>query len=54
MDALHGLKYIYSEAILPDLDKCFLSLLSDIRSKENKLLPKEKERNKIHFSLYRM
>lgn len=54
VDALHGLKYIYSEAILPEWDSSFLNLLSDIRNQGKKLLPKEKERNRIHYSIYRM
>ena len=53
IDALHGLKYIYSEAILPEWD-CFLNLLSDIRNQEKNLSPREKERNKIHYNLYRI
>lgn len=53
VDALQGLKYIYSEAILPEWD-CFLELLEEIKSLEKKISPKEKERNKIHFQLYRM
>lgn len=54
VDSLHGLKYIYSEAILPEWNDIYLNLLSDIRKNENKLLPKEKERNLIHYSLYRL
>lgn len=53
VDAMQGLKYIYSEAILPEWD-CFLNLLNDIKSIEKNISPKEKERNKIHFQLYRM
>lgn len=53
VDALQGLKYIYSEAVLPEWD-CFLEFLKDIKIVEKNLSPKEKERNKIHFKLYRM
>jgi 5'-3' exoribonuclease 2 len=53
VDAIQGLKYIYSEAILPEWD-CFSDLLKDIKSIEKNISPKEKERNRIHFQLYRM
>ena len=53
VDAIQGLKYIYSEAILPEWD-CFSDLLKDIKSIEKNISPKEKERNKIHYQLYRM
>jgi len=53
VDAIQGLKYIYSEAILPEWD-CFSDLLKDIKSAEKNISPKEKERNRIHFQLYRM
>jgi 5'-3' exonuclease len=52
IDALQGLKYIYSEAILPHWD-CSLQFLFDIRKQHELLSPEEKERNKISTKIYR-
>lgn len=43
IDAAIGLKYIYSEAILPEFG-CFLNLLADIRQQEKQLSLIEKKR----------
>jgi 5'-3' exoribonuclease 2 len=45
VDAANGIKYIYSEAILPELDEN--QLLTDIRRIEETLPRQEKERNAI-------
>jgi 5'-3' exonuclease len=45
VDAANGIKYIYSEAILPELDEN--QLLTDIRQIEETLPREEKERNAI-------
>ena len=52
VDAVQGLKYIYSEAILPEWD-CYLHVLSDIRKIHEMLSPDEKERNKITNKIFR-
>jgi 5'-3' exonuclease len=52
IDALQGLKYIYSEAILPHWD-CSLQFLYDVRKRHEFLSTEEKERNKISTKIYR-
>lgn len=52
VDAVQGLKYIYSEAILPEWD-CYLQVLSDIRKSHALLSPDETERNKITNKIFR-
>ena len=52
IDALQGLKYIYSEAILPKWD-CYLQFLYNVRKRHEFLSAEEKERNKISTKIYR-
>ena len=52
VDALQGLKYIYSEAILPEWD-CFLQYMYDIRKKHKSLMYDDAQRNKISTKIYR-
>ncbi len=52
IDALQGLKYIYSEAILPKWD-CYLQFLYNVRKRHQFLSAEEKERNKISTKIYR-
>lgn len=49
VDALAGLKYIYSEAILPELDD--ESLMEAIRNVEKTLSSAERERNTLHTKI---
>jgi 5'-3' exonuclease len=49
VDVLAGIKYIYSEAILPELE--VESLIQKIQQREKELLPEEKKRNEIHDRL---
>ena len=46
VDALQGMKFIYSEVILPEW-KYLPSLLQDIKKLENTLSEKEKQRNQL-------
>lgn len=46
VDALAGIKYIYSEAILPEMHNCD-EFFNDIRVLEDELTEKEKQRNRI-------
>ena len=52
VDALQGLKYIYSEAILPEWD-CFFHILSDLRKIHPSLSPADQQRNKNETKIYR-
>ena len=52
VDALQGLKYIYSEAILPEWD-CFLQYMYDIRKRHKSLMYDDVQRNKISTKIYR-
>lgn len=52
VDATIGLKFIYSEAILPEFE-CFLNFISDIRQNEKKLSSIEKERFQILDKIYK-
>ena len=52
IDAAIGLKYIYSEAILPEFE-CFLNLLADIRQQEKQLTPVEKKRFQNVSKIYK-
>lgn len=52
VDAAIGLKFIYSEAILPEFD-CFLNFLSDIRQMEVKLTNIERDRFKNINQVYK-
>ena len=52
IDALQGLKYIYSEAVLPHWD-CCLQFLYDVRKRHELLSVDEAERNKISTKIYR-
>lgn len=51
VDALQGMKYIYSEAILSEM-RHDLQFLTDIQKIEEKLLKKDKERNKVSKGVY--
>lgn len=53
VDALQGMKYIYSEAILPEFTR-FLEFLSDIKKVEEKLNDMDKQRNKISKNIYKI
>lgn len=53
VDALQGMKYIYSEAILPEFDR-FLEFLSDIKKVEEKIGDTEKMRNIISKKIYKI
>jgi len=50
VDKLAGLKYIYSEAILPELEDD--DILQFIKSKEHLFTKEEKERNQVHSKLF--
>ena len=52
IDAAIGLKYIYSEAILPEFE-CFLNLLADIRQQEKQLSLIEKKRFQNLSKIYK-
>ena len=53
MDALQGMKYIYSEAILPEFDR-FLEFLSDIKKVEEKIGDIDKLRNIVSKKIYKI
>lgn len=53
VDALQGMKYIYSEAILPEFDR-FLEFLSDIKKVEETLNDVDKHRNIISKKIYKI
>ena len=53
VDALQGMKYIYSEAILPEFDR-FLEFLSDIKKVEEKIGDIDKLRNIVSKKIYKI
>ena len=50
VDATQGIKYIYSEAILPEIDTSVL--LKKVKEVEDKLSPTEKKRNMIRKKVF--
>ena len=52
IDALQGMKYIYSEAILPEMHSS-LQFIGDVQKVERKLKQKERERNMISKGVYK-
>jgi 5'-3' exonuclease len=52
IDALQGMKYIYSEAILPEMH-AFLQFTSDVKKIEKVLPTRERERNLISKGVYK-
>lgn len=53
VDALQGMKYIYSEAILPEFSR-FLEFLSDVKRVEESLNDLDKNRNRISGKIYKI
>ena len=53
VDALQGMKYIYSEAILPEFDR-FLEFLSDVKRVEEKIGDIDKMRNIVSKKIYKI
>ena len=50
IDAVAGMKYIYSEALLPEIDE--KKIINKVKNIEKKLNSKDKERNKIIYEPY--